>query len=332
MQYADFARPYPFDMTPAKIHSGEHSQYMMDAQTHAYHWGRMLHIILGDHPTDTSGLDIGAYNDWVHKGGLQATLDGLHDAPEEVRLRAWNELNFHYLQGRMQFLWLPLANGGWTSEAERYDVLNKAQDFLAFDVLDHYAQRENLIAAAEGTHILFDPEIQAEHATITGMIQEYDAAIILMDVVRRHRNLTVIPAPLQFERTRKRTNVDFVVADFVGRRAVGVQVKSRLRQDDVEVADPDRVVFIDGDTDLGNIKVVRTQKNRSTERVTAWPGIVGVKRISNLKSYGAQSRHLWQGTRALPVMKQIADRLTRHLKVDHRELAGKIGERILAKL
>ncbi|HSX31945.1 MAG TPA: hypothetical protein VLF43_01685, partial [Candidatus Saccharimonadales bacterium] len=139
-------------------------------------------------------------------------------------------------------------------------------------------------------------------------------------------------APMQFERTRKRTNVDFIVMDCIDQRAVGVQVKSRLRTDDVQIADPDRVVFLDGDTDLGNVKVVRTQRGRSIEQVKAWPGIIGVKHINLMKNYGPRGRHLARYGKAIPVFKQVADILTRDLKVDRTEVVRVVGERVLDKL
>ena len=332
MQYAEFASAYPYDMTDAEIHRGAHAKYIADAQDWSYRWGRATHALFG-----TAELDVFArgelkqYMDW-YADGMSGVYDRLDNAPVDLQAHGYNELNFHHLNKHLMSFWIPFSTGGWASDKERQTALYAAQDFMAINTLEHYMARENLISAAEGTHILFDPQVKPMHDAITGIVQEYDAAIILLDVVRRNRNLTVIPAPLQFERTRKRTNVDFIVADFVGRQAVGVQVKSRLRLEDTQAADTDRVVFIDGDTDLGNIKVVRTHRNRSTERVVAWPGIVGVKRINQMKNYGQRGRHLWPNSRALPVMKQVADRLTRDLRVDHHEIATKIGARILDKL
>ncbi|HSX32838.1 MAG TPA: hypothetical protein VLF91_00670 [Candidatus Saccharimonadales bacterium] len=332
MEYAEFASAYPYDLTADEIHRGSPAPYIADAQDWSYRWGRVAHALLGTADLDVFGGDeLRAYADW-YAGGMSNAYEQLDAAPVEIQAHGYNELNFHHLNRQLLSFWIPFTVGEWTSDRERQSSIIEAQDFLAFKTLDHYTSRENLIAAAEGTHILFDPEVRPMHDAITGMVQEYDAALVLLDVVRKNRHFTVVPAPLQFERTRKRTNVDFIVADFVGRRAVGVQVKSRLRTEDTQAVDPDRVVFIDGDTDLGNIKVVRTHRNRSTERVVAWPGILGVKRISQMKNYGQRGRHLWPNTRALPILKQVADRLTGSLKVDQHEITAKIGARILEKL
>ena len=47
--------------------------------------------------------------------------------------------------------------------------------------------------------------------------------LVLINFIRKHQNLTLLPAPLpQFERARKHINVDFIVVDFMESRAVGV--------------------------------------------------------------------------------------------------------------
>lgn len=338
MLYPEFAAAYPVTMPENEIHTGGHAAYMREAQDYSYKNGLLLHAILRQDASIAEPFDaeeMTNYLRWAWHGGIDDTIRQLNEAPSEARNHGLNELNFHVLNATMSDFWIPLAGGGWKNDAERYDALNKTQDFLALRTLDCYMDRENLISAANGTEILYDnsdPGVVDEHATLTGIIQEYDAALILMEVMRKHKHLAVVPAPLQFERSQKRTNVDFVVADFIGQRAVGVQVKSRFRQRDLEVADPDRVVFIHGDTDLGNIRVRRVQRGQPTEHVKSWPGIVGVKHISRLKSYGQRGRHLWPNSRALPVLKQVSDKLTRDLKVDHTELARTIGTRILEKL
>jgi hypothetical protein len=339
----DFAQAYPIDMTPAEIHRGAHSQYMTEAQDYSYQWGRMMHAILrvdgSIQAFENQGQRDGLveYLNWLRQdGGIGQTVAQLDEAPTEVRNHGLNELNFHALNAHMSDLVIPMASGAWASDAERYDIVNRAQDSLALTVMDHYMERENIISAGQGTEVLYDesqhPDIVAEHATITGVMQEYDAAIILLDLVRKNKRLSVVPAPMQFERTRKRTNVDFIVMDCVDRCAVGVQVKSRLRTEDTEGADPDRVVFLDGDTDLGNIKVVRTQRGRSIEQVRAWPGIIGVKHVNLMKNYGPRGKHLASYGKAIPLFKQMADRLTGHLKVDRTEVVRTVGERVLSKL
>lgn len=331
-------------MTPAEIHRGAHSKYMHEAQEYSYQWGRMMHLILRGDPTITTFESgeatrrdgLAQYMDWLRGDGIDATMGSLDQAPPEVRAHGLNELNFHILNRYMSDMSIPMAGGSWKSDTERYEIINQAQDNLAITALQHYMQREDLIAAAQGTELLFDktrdPDLVMEHATITGIFQEYDAAIILLDLARKNKHVSVVPAPLQFERTRKRTNVDFIVTDFVEQRSVGVQVKSRLRSEDVAMADPDRVVFLDGDTDLGNVRVQRVQRGRSTEQLRPWPGIIGVKHIDLIKGHGQRGRHLARHGKLVPILKQAARKLTGHLKVDRSEVVRTVGDRIFSKL
>lgn len=344
MQAERFLEPYPDQMSPQDIHRGPHAGYIREAQDYSYKWGRVLHALLRDEDGDKSGLeemDLYAYNDWLHNDFDEFHSD-LTDVSVDVRARALNETNFHYLNLCLWGMWSALAEKRWKSSAERAETLNGAEFGFAFRGLSLYAQREAFVQEAGGTHALFEPENKAIHDALTGMVQEYDAAIVLIDFIRRHQNLTLLPAPLQFERTHKPTNVDFVVVDFVEPRAVGVQVKSKLRQADVAVADPDRVVFIDGDADLGNVRVVRTQRARSTERVVAWPGIVAAKKMDRFKAHGPETRQfstnpslnqlIAQAPHVLLRQKLLARKLVGNLKVYNDEVSSVIGERILQKL
>jgi len=331
-------------MTPAEIHRGAHSEYMREAQDYSYQWGRMMHIILRQDASITAFQDKGNprrdgltdYMGWLRGNGIDQTMQNLNQAPTDVRAHGINELNFHILNSYMSDMTIPMAAGDWESDTERHQTINMAQDRLAIVALQHYMEREDIISLGQGTEILFDktqhPDLVTEHAAITGIIQEYDAAIILLDLARKNKHLSIAPAPMQFERTRKRTNVDFIVTDFAEQRSVGVQVKSRLRSEDVAIADPDRVVFLDGDTDLGNVRVQRIQRGRSTEQVRPWPGIIGVKHIDLIKGHGPRGRHLAGSGKLVPILKHAARKLTGHLKVDRSEVVRTVGDRIFSKL
>lgn len=183
-----------------------------------------------------------------------------------------------------------------------------------------------------GNHVIFQPEYEEVSRYVNGMVQEYDAAIILLEFARSHPNLTVVPAPFQSEHTNRRRNVDFVVVDVVGRQAVGAQVKTKARRETVRGADQQRVVFVDGTTDLGNVKVVRVDATSSRERVRPWPGIIAAKRVENMPSHGKSLTRAGVHPSSIQHPKEQAQELVGTIRVDYADLATKIGHRILAKL
>jgi hypothetical protein len=343
MDVEGFLRPYPDEMSPEDIHRGNHAKYIYDAQEYSYQWGRVLHALLSkdEDKSALEKLDVNAYTHWLHDG-FDASPDKLAGYPADVRARALNETNFHFMNRCLFSMWQPLANHGWKSAEERASALNVATFGFAFRGLSLYAHREKFVKEAEGTHALFEPEHKAIHEALTGQMQEYDAAIVLINFIRKNKNLTLLPAPLQFERTNKRTNVDFIVVDFVDSRAIGIQVKSRVRNEDIDGADAGRVVFIDGDVDLGNVKLVRTQRAHTTQKLVAWPGIIAAKTMDTFKAHGTRARQLPTSTnmnhllarnpRLLVQRQLLARKLVGDIKVHHDEVAETIGKRILKKL
>ena len=183
-----------------------------------------------------------------------------------------------------------------------------------------------------GAHILFQPEYEELNRYLTGMIQEFDAAIILLEFARSQPNLTIVPAPLQFEHSNRRRNVDFVVANVIDQRAVGVQVKTNARRETVEGADKRRVVFVDGTTDLGNVKAMRIDTTSSRERVRPWPGIIAAKRVEGVPSHGKSLTRAGVHPSSIRYLKEQAREMVGTIRVDYADLASKIGQRILAKL
>ncbi len=250
----------------------------------------------------------------------------------DVGLRARNEVNFHAMNRHMLGMWEPLTRGGWSSEERRREHITYAQSSLAVEGLFYYMSRQR-IADADGSHAMFTPAYKELYERTTGIIQEVDAAIVLLDVVRRYRNLTVVPAPMQFERSRqRRRNVDFVVVDAEAGRAVGIQVKSKVNPKDFAEADKDRVVFVDGDVDLGNVKAMRTQRGKSDRRVVAWPGIIAARRMSLIKTHGKGRTQVGGSSRNIMKLKIEAERLVGDTQVDYRGLSQVIGERILERI
>jgi len=327
-----FAAGYQPTLPPERIHRGSELFDITEAQDWSYNFGRLLHARLNDAEPDTLP-DTAAFHVYRRWGNGFHDLEdrALSDPVNGIRVR--NELNFHAMNRLMLGMWEPVANGYWTSEKSRLGWISQSQDMLAYEGVHHYIAREHFIRDA-GSHALFEAGADETRRVMNGVSQEFDAAIILLDFMRRHRDITVVPAPLQFERSNNpRRNVDFIVHNFKEKRAVGVQVRTSVKQEDFANADPDRVVFVDGIVDLGNVRAVRTQKGRSHERVVPWAGIIAAKRMDTIKTHGKNtvpqfirsSQHILQ-------IKMEARRLVGSLTVDYRDISLRIGERIMNKL
>ena len=146
-----------------------------------------------------------------------------------------------------------------------------------------------------------------------------------MGVARRHPGWAVVPAPLNFERTRRRRNVDHVVVDCEAERAIGVQVRNKVTERDIEEADTDRVVFIDGMVDFNNVRAMRTKSKSSNVEVVPWPGIIGAKMVNTMKPRA-------YNLAVTPLYRRLSREMVGDIKVDYTGMVDKIEERIMDKL
>ena len=90
------------------------------------------------------------------------------------------------------------------------------------------------------------------------------------------------------------------------------------------------------------MKLVRTQKARSTERLVAWPGIIAAKKMDMFVAHGKRVRQfssnpvmnqlIAENPRLLVERKMLARSLVGDIKVYHEDVASVIGQRILEKL
>ncbi len=332
MDTREFVKAYPDSLKPGQIHSGPHSALIHDAQEWSYRFGLLLHMLLSSQANDAPSMptdDFDDYMGWAKHNVSDQEID-LITQPDGLRAR--NEINFHTMNRCMVNLWTPLFSRLWSSDKERLSQLAYSQRTLAFMGTVYYVSRQDY-TKHHGDHALFEPAFKEILGTMNGFMQEYDAAIILLDIIRRHPSLTLVPAPLQFERTIKRTNVDFIVTDVVSQQAVGIQVKTNVRQSDINIADSDRVVLIDGNVDLQNVKAVRTRRRQSDQRVVPWPGLIAAHYIQSLRAKGSGPERM--STHELQSQLRLKMHVQPHIggiRVDRREIAKSIGERILAKL
>lgn len=343
MLATEFVEAYPRLLEPDEIHMGEHAPYILKAQQYSHAFGRSLHNYLSGRPQRKPEVSkngpieehvetLDDYEAWIDHDAPEM-MASIQQAPLEIQARAINEFNFHQLNKVMvRTMWPPIWKG-WDNKEKRQDTINITQDRLALQGVQYYKQRMDAIERAGGTHALYEGDTKLIHQALTGVMQEIDAGIILLNFIHKYPNLTLVPAPLQFERSKKQTNVDYIAINVDDpKRAVGIQVKSHLRQEHVAVADPDRVVFIDGDTDLQNVRVVRRRKQSSNKSIAAWPGLVAMHRVQGLRSYG-RVRNYVGDSKPLFKIRALATELTRDIQfVDYRAISQVIGARILAKM
>lgn len=331
MESASFVQAYDRTFSQRALYKGAYTSEIHEAQDWSHWYGMRLHDGLAGEIEGDGHNEMLQYATWLCKDYPDMYVKAMAQPDTDNVRRAYNALNFHTLNAHMIGMWQPVQIGKWESENARTQSLSFAQNYLALEGLRQFAWRDKL-ARTWGTEEMYDAKNREMAGALNGAIQEIDASIVLLDIVRRNRDWTIVPAPMQFERSSDGSkNVDFVVYDFVDKRALGVQVKSHLLSEHYEKADPERVIFVDGDSDLGNIKVVRDRKGSSHTRVVSWAGIISAKRVTTVKP------HTLQGVSAmhrdeLQRQKFFARELVGSLRVDYRDLAQKIEQRIIAKL
>ncbi len=327
MLASEFLQPYPRQLTEERIHQGAQFPVVREVQQYSYAHGLIVHAAMNDQPEQIGPLlpGIGAF-EATHRF---AQIDvELLDTPGAWQYR--NQVNFYALNEHMFELWNPLAHNTWPRN--RAEILRFSMDSMAFEGLKLYGIRERWVQENRSEELYTD-ENRDIVERVTGAMQEMDAAIVVMGAMRKHDNITVVPAPLQFERSNPKINADLLVIDTVEKRMVGVQVKSRVTNRDVELYDPERIVLLDGDTDLGNIRVLRTKKGSSKTEVKPWPGIIAASQVHNIKTHG---RHQYVDSRHMPYLmaqKALARELVGTLRVDpNGDMVKTIEQRILNKL
>ena len=313
--------------------NGLPNEDMYPARDWSHRFGQILHDHLNapNTPIDTAESALEGYAEWVNIDfpKLQERLM-IQGESQEIRAKAQNELNFHNLNRTMADMWNPVVSGGWKeiSTTERESIINELQDLLALTALHFYARREKASIA------YFDQSTALSRASFEGVVNEYDAAVVLLEVVKKRPDLTVVPAPLQFEHGDKSLNADFVVISQEG-KAVGVQVKSSVKNGDVVNYDPKRIVLVDGRIDFGNELARRTNPRQSDREIVTWAGLICMSRVAySIKPYGPRSKELQQsltGTH-LAGMKMRAKSLLGGVRPNFHEATHVVSERVLRHL
>jgi hypothetical protein len=325
MKSEEFLSAYRRNLTLDEIHHGATTPEIQATQLYSYGYGQILYDALqGKHeglPDRVQQLE--EYEEQVDFGELETSmLDGYTD------WKYRNEVNFIGLNKHLREMWKPLVHGRWLRHNEHFTDSQFCQISLALHGLLYYRYREKYLRD-EGLEVFEDPAAKTVFSRLEGAMQEYDATIILMNWAKKYPNLTVVPAPAQFEHSTKQANADLIVVDTQEGRAVGVQVKTRSDPRDRERYDPERIVVIDSQ-DLGNVRVM-AGKGKKTETPRPWPGMIAASRVMGIKT---QDTPNFDPTGIATVIrrKMEAKAMLGSLRIDYNEISRAIGERVLAKL
>lgn len=202
-------------------------------------------------------------------------------AQAEGRTFPGNEINFHVLNHAMLSMW-SLALDIPTAHPRSREIY-EAQLSLALAGTRHAEDRVRRTGKAPESY--YAPDNADYRRKISGIATEIDAAIVLLELCRRHPALCVVPAPRRFEEFGMRqvpsdggrattANSDFVLLNMDEQQVTGVQVKTWAAGCDVARYSSDHVVILDGVHDLGNTRPVRLDPRSSEQSDRAWPGLI----------------------------------------------------------
>lgn len=212
------------------------------------------------------------YIDWAN-GFIQNVTNKLIVAN---RCRKNDELlnrnNFHALNLCFSSHWYRLLTGSEWSRGEARQHNTEAQDMIALSSLQ--LQKERAKNTPDEYYNVDDKAMCDFRASIEGILNEDDSAIVLLEIAKKHPEIVVVPSPGVFEhglaeKGMRSKNADFIIIDVAASEAIGAQVKGRVRKDDSESYDPNYVFFIDGEMDLKNTTSIiqkGSPRNRRTTR------------------------------------------------------------------
>lgn len=301
MKAGPFLEAYPRTIEPRHLAAVDGDADLVKSREWSNRFGEVLHDTLnGQPPNDDQFAELlGSYRGWVFTG-LPRLVKSLARAEDQDSFEHLNEINFHYLNSAMTGMWFLLfhAKRGTPVQTGRQQFIEMGQDALALSGLDYYFSRE-AVAGQRANYVYFDKENQTRREHFEGRAHEFDAGIVLLEAMRRRKDLVVVPAPLQYEKFNRRSAVTngksarsdfiFVKDDEVG----GIQVKGYVTTEAKSEYDPSRVVMLDAANDLGNQRYIRTKNRSSDKRLVSWGGLICAQRVAGIKlHHGALSKQL----------------------------------------
>lgn len=285
MRFEDFVSVYPREYTGTYRPKRVPKDFpVFEGFQSAY--STMLHDFFRGEPADRLAERYRAVHaEWHAWGGArldQLVRDIVPAAPDEVDFRGAGHLLFGQMLFAMEGSWQHVFLGAPIDGIQ----VRKMQLFLCG--LSVHVQNARAWAATETDDPARAASRKGFHA---GLLSEVDAAVLMFELSKRHKWLTVLPAPAAFESAAGRANSDLLLLDLERREALGVQVKSRVH--DTAVAKhylADRVVLIDGSVDLGNTRAVEVPR-RSDPQVVSWPGLIAAHYFASRSDQSQDAKH-----------------------------------------
>ncbi|MEN2740860.1 hypothetical protein ABCS02_23970 [Microbacterium sp. X-17] len=322
MRFEEFVGAYPRTYVPVRRPSRVPSDFIV-FEGFQRGFSRLLHEFLSGEPEEglrSSFLRLDAEWDAWGAGRLdQLVRDVSPQTEAETDFDGPGLLVFGQLTFAMRESWRHVFLGERMTGVER----RRMQLFLSG--LSVNVQKAREWAAGEEE----DPVRAAARLAIqAGMLTEFDTAVLLLELAKQHPWLVVLPAPAAFEAAAGRANADLVLLDLERREALGVQVKTRIRDPRVVLHyRGDRVVLVDGWTDLGNTRLVEIAR-RSDQRLVSWPGLISAHYLGSRSN--ASQDILRAGNRGwLTGMRDEARRLTVGTTDFRRRALSAVRDRIL---
>jgi len=323
MRFEDFVAVYPRGRISDRRPSRARAEYRV-FERFQLSYGRLLHDLLrGEEPTRTRKRF-----ETVHAKFLAWAASDLDDLVRAVSPRegetdysAVGGLVFGQLTVVLQDAWRQAFAGGRQDRV----ALRRMQLMVAALSVNIQRARDQAADAA-----LARAAADSLRSTQWGMLTELDTALVLLELAKENRWLTVLPAPWAFEALAGVANADFVLLDLERREALGVQAKTRVRRSAVEHYHEDRVVLVDGWTDFGNARLVAAARRGSDKRLIAWPGLLSAH---HLAAVGDRSQDMLRARDPawLREKRERARELTMGMR-DYRALAVRaVGDRVLPR-
>ena len=180
--------------------------------------------------------------------------------------------------------WMEMAYAGEFSLAQRDEAIRTGQLVLASQCLRLALLRSRHTGIAED-YRYFSDDLRKTRSVINGIMNEYDTAIVLLELSRADPDLMVVNAPLRFESWAGSANSDFIAYHKEADSVIGVQAKSGNTSDSGRY-DSHRVMMVDGADDLKGHAMHRVYPGSSHLRNVTWPGLVASEVISAMPLHG----------------------------------------------
>lgn len=307
------------------------------------YFGGILDHHLNGFPVDAEAVAqiVARYTDHSHRQmyrKVTETMQGIAFQHPSVASYL-NDLNFHAINQEMTQYWRRLIDTD--NHAPDYIDLTVMQARLGVRALQLVENR----AFYYSRTLQQTPEPTEDNLIVdgsfAGQITEVEAAMATLEMIKQHSAedkaaFVVVPSPNGYDNgVHSGVSSDMLFFDINEDQVVGIQTKTRLRGKGKY--DQERITFIDGVKDLGN--VVPPSLTKDPERVKPHPGLLAADFILNNEALQRGSRYsriegLEDMFGQIRHAKEVAFTLSPYLDYPERvqRAAERIGSRILFAL